>query len=127
MTKLTRSYKRGLQISPYRRLLGTSLALLCLIPTNTIVAAEDTSHEFPVRDSYIFNYPDYDYLERSVWTPTRVLATMMSKQNGHYQKCQGDSHCDMLLYHEWFNFITTNGLQLRYNKDTFKLKQWRLK
>ena len=108
--------KRGLQISPYKRLLLPTLALLCLISSVSVSAAQDENFQFPV----------YDYAERSVWTPMRVLGSLMAKQNGHYQRCQRDTHCNMLKYHEWFTYITQNGLQLRYNKDTFKLKQWRL-
>lgn len=114
MTKLTKLTRSGLQISPYKRLLYPGLALLCLISMNSTRAAVDENFQFPV----------FDYSERSIWTPIRVLGSLMAKQNGHYQKCQRDIHCNMIKYHEWFTYITSNGLQLKYNKDTFKLKQW---
>jgi len=125
--------KRELQISPenskktlqiYKRLRYPTLALVCLISMHSSVAAVDDNFQFPVEDSYFFNYPVFDYTERSIWTPMRVLGTLMAKQNGHYQKCIRDSACNMLKYHEWFTYITSNGLQLRYNKDTFKLNKW---
>jgi len=74
-----------------------------------------------------FQFPVFDYTERSVWTPMRVLGSLMAKQSGHYQKCIRDTACNMLKYHEWFTYVTSNGLQLRYNKDTFKLNEWRNK
>lgn len=106
---------KRLQISPYRRLRYPTLALVCLISVHSSVASVDKNFQFPV----------FDYTERSIWTPMRVLGSLMAKQNGHYQKCIRDTSCNMLKYHEWFSYITSNGLQLRYNKDTFKLNEWR--
>lgn len=105
---------KRLQISPYKRLRYPTLALVCLISMNTTMASVDENFQFPV----------FDYAERSILTPMRVLGSLMAKQNGHYQKCIRDTSCNMLKYHEWFTFITSNGLQLRYNKDTFKLNEW---
>ena len=93
-----------------------TISLVTLGTTSGPTMAVDKSFQFPV----------FDYAERSVWTPMRVLGSLMAKQNGHYQKCIRDTSCDMLKYHEWYTYISSNGLQLRYNKDTFKLKQWRL-
>lgn len=122
MTNLTRSYKSGLQISPYRRLLYPGLALLCLISVNSTRAA-DSTHGFTVEDLTELSFYE-DTSPTQNWS--EVLGSMMARQNGHYRKCQIDVYCNMNYYREWFTYITQNGLQLKYNKDTFKLKQWRL-
>lgn len=119
MTKSTRS---GLQISPYKRLLSPTLALLCLI-SGVSAKAAGSIHSFSVEDLTELSFYE-DTSPTQNWS--EVLGSMMARQNGHYRKCQIDVYCNMNYYREWFTYITQNGLQLKYNKDTFKLKQWRL-
>ena len=90
-----------------------TMSTLALISLNTIQANVDID------------------INKGAWS--EALGKQMAIVNGHYKKCQGDQYCNMHYYRDYYTYVTSNGLQLEYNKDTFRnlstginnLTEWR--